>query len=78
MYPGSIVMENARLRIVVPHVELLPLERIHFTDMIRWVLEANLETNILLPNMVDLWKSIIYSVYSFQSSRSQVSKAIEV
>ena len=66
------------MRIVVPRIKLLPFEKVNFMDTVRWVLEANLSTNILLPDMVELWNTVVYDIYNFQCSCSQARKASEV
>lgn len=66
------------MRILVPRILLLSFDQVTFLDMVRWVLEANLSTNILRSDMVDLWNSVIYDIYSFQCSCSQAKKASEV
>lgn len=77
-HPGLIAMESDNLRILVPRVTLLSFEKIAFMDMVRWVLEANIGTNILRSDMVDLWDAIVHDIYSFQCPCSQAKKASEV
>lgn len=77
-YPDSFIMESNSLALLVPGVLNFAIQHITFMDMVRWVLEANLDQKIERSDMVSLWDAIIHIIYHFESSSTQEKKVREV
>ena len=77
-YPHCFFMQNENVVLLVPRILSFAIQYITFKDMVRWVLEANLDQAIERSDMVSLWGAMICIIYHFESSANKEKKTHEV